>query len=659
MSNQLILSTYGQIVIGDSTDTRIGFVYSNEEITDDSWNTSLFDPRIARTFGSSRIYALWSNEHGYYYSLIDKNPDDERNGFIMLTIFSKKSKINNGKAIVESLVALWRTIVIENNTDAQILNTLLTPLSKYQQRSYTLSDATLTGIKGYRLYSSENDLYKIMQLPDQTEYSKYDRILIAPEGSPRPDIQTKTDYEKLESRIRESYYVYKSSDDNSVLSNKNYVERGDSLILTYRKEYCKEEYFQIIINGEPSTFFEYNGYEIHLKSASDAGIVFKKRMELNFTCQGRRVISQINYSNSSVAFEVENGILFIPDGTKEITFTVSSIGYKTQQVTLNETDLTARFKNIELEEKCQDIILTYLDKEGYSKRGLVSVKMTDPIYEALLNLSISNTPINKKERSKKNDDEDEGNIGKKNNEKKNSIFSILKNKKSILLTVLKYIGIIFASIILLFLGYTCTMWCFVGEDYDPFAYFTHREPQPAPIVVADTAKIVSSTINDQDSTTEISVVPSNINVQDSLEDVDLSYLKMSDIWIGDSIQSIKYKELFSGIVTNDVELLINHGYKNEPNEKRNGYWQISNIDNLIKNTSIKDKVIQDLSNALPECYSETKNEFNLIRFKEKIYQIKSKYNSGSSTGGSSQTQSNNVVPQGNNSAGRMTSGSKK
>lgn len=637
MSNQLILSTYGQIVIGDSTDTRFGFVYSNEEITDNSWNTTFFDPRIARTFGSSRIYALWSNEEGYYYSLIDKNPEDERNGFIMVTIFSRKSKINNGKAIVESLVALWRTIINEKNNDPQILNAILNPLVQYQQRSYNISRATSTGKKGYRVYSQESELYKIMQLPDQSEYSEVDRVLVVNESTVRPEIETKQDYVKMQSRIVEYYYVRRTTDYN-VITDKSRIESGDILTITYKKDNCLDQYAQVKIDGSPSANIEYQGHDIIIKSPLAIGIKFYKKMVFNSYCNGQLVRHKLTIDDCSVDKQIgPDGNLYLLDGVKEVQLSFSSDVYEPLKIVLNQTDLLSMTKNLELVEKSKDVFVYYLAPNGMRKRGLVSVKMSDPVYSVLLEMCNNGDPVNKKEKEIPAKPKETGHKGdQKGEDKKTPKF---KKYKLISLSVAKYAGIVIAGIMLLFIGYSVVMLCF-DDNYDPFALFNSKPEAQPEVVDAPEAEVEQNKAIADSTSIQKEQVDIEIN-EDSLIILDQSYLKYAkdDKWSGDSLQSKKYQDFFEMLKSLDIDRLLVDEYRNLPNEVKNGYWTnlIPNIETLKKKPAYETEIKEQITQAMKDCYSEYSNMFDLKKFSADVSFIKSKYNPNTGNGGASST----------------------
>ena len=83
-------------------------VFNPARLSDkDEWLRAISDLRDdARKFKSEEVYAFWKNQNGNYYSIIIPDRKDTREGRIMITVFTGKYLVTNGKQVITTLQRL-------------------------------------------------------------------------------------------------------------------------------------------------------------------------------------------------------------------------------------------------------------------------------------------------------------------------------------------------------------------------------------------------------------------------------------------------------------------------------------------------------------------------------------------------------------------------
>lgn len=176
------IALYGQI----DNDTKFDFTYPDvfvpTRVTEkDAWLRAISDPRDARFFTTERVYAMWRNELGNYYALIEPNKNDARNGYLILTLFTGHSRPQSGAFVLSVLTHLEQMIIGQGIRDHQYLDEYLSTLSNsFVADRAPFTNTKKSSAKAFRTYSSQSQLEQLIMKASQEENSRYDRVLLVP-----------------------------------------------------------------------------------------------------------------------------------------------------------------------------------------------------------------------------------------------------------------------------------------------------------------------------------------------------------------------------------------------------------------------------------------------------------------------------------------------
>lgn len=273
------LALYGQIYNGE------GLLYTfPENITNlrmsgqyPAWINALpLDSRFVRELiiGGGECFSVRYGKEGLFYSYTRYNPHDARNGAVMVALHTENKAFQDAKQLTIALRNLM-DYFLEKNSSAEIQDKevqeltqdLLTPycVELPKQESPLTKDA-------YRIYHSEEDLYKYLNWAIQKEYTQYKWVHFILGDHKKVSINPDS-YVELSSPIAKCYPIECLNNQIDLrLSRSTYV-------ITYKKEgfLAKEVSFQV---GQPSSFIEMDSMDdtIRIKSEDELKIKFKKKV---------------------------------------------------------------------------------------------------------------------------------------------------------------------------------------------------------------------------------------------------------------------------------------------------------------------------------------------------------------------------------------------
>ena len=272
------LALYGQIYNGE------GLLYTFPENKTNlrilgqypAWINALpLDSRFVRELiiGGGECFSIRYGKEGLFYSYTRYNPHDARNGAVMIALHTENKAFQDAKQLTIALRNLM-DYFLEKNSSAEIQDKevqeltqdLLTPycVELPEQESPLTKDA-------YRIYHSEEDLYKYLNWAIQKEYTQYKWVHFILGDHKKVSINPDS-YVELSSPIAKCYPIKCLNNQIDLrLSRSTYV-------ITYKKEgfLAKEVSFQV---GQPSSFIEMDPMDtIRVKSEDELKIRFKKKV---------------------------------------------------------------------------------------------------------------------------------------------------------------------------------------------------------------------------------------------------------------------------------------------------------------------------------------------------------------------------------------------
>lgn len=494
-----------------------------------AWVKSIPDFRAARYFNSERIYAIWRNEYGNYYSVIVPIKDDSRDGKAVLTLMVGKRVPVDGAHMLSSLKSLEDMIINSGIRDKEKVGTFLetsieknltneiVPYIKKEKKTYP---------KVYRTFSNEIELAEIFQYISQEEFSVYQRVLIVPKDSVKEDAQS-YGFEEIKSVIRHQYIV-KLDDSTHTKASSNFVFEGDSLQITYSKHGYDDYVIDVIIKNTGGILYTIRNKEIVIFGPDGLNLPFKRTVTF-------KVVSAVtqnpvpNFSiNNKCFFDGGTGRYELEDTSRKFQITAEGYEEKTEEV--DERDIVNH--NI--------IIVKLKPKQEKLKRSIsidrsmrdveLSLSPDHPLYPSFKHKDDFEIIVRKKNNSTKEEDGTRGH-GKKREWVKNA-FRLL--------------------VAAFFIGAMCYAGC-------------ELFPSDAP---ANQPQMLNDTVSTPPVADSVHVEEKDIHDSD-----DIAYLKKIDTWEISKLKSNEAKSLITYAQNGDFEKMVEHPYNNLEEEKKNGYWR--------------------------------------------------------------------------------------
>lgn len=362
------LALYGQIYNGE------GLLYTfPENITNlrmsgqyPAWINALpLDSRFVRelVIGGGECFSVRYGKEGLFYSYTRYNPHDARNGAVMVALHTENKAFQDAKQLTIALRNLM-DYFLEKNSSAEIQDKevqeltqdLLTPycVELPKQESPLTKDA-------YRIYHSEEDLYKYLNWAIQKEYTQYKWVHFILGDHKKVSINPDS-YVELSSPIAKCYPIKCLNNQIDLrLSRSTYV-------ITYKKEgfLAKEVSFQV---GQPSSFIEMDSMDdtIRIKSEDELKIIFKKKVIvelLDFETGHKIMDGDKPYCEE---FEIE-------EGQHSPKINLYAPGYKPKSMTVELNTLKRAESIIQCHMQKEPSKRIHDEEKNGNKKGIIQVR---------------------------------------------------------------------------------------------------------------------------------------------------------------------------------------------------------------------------------------------------------------------------------------------
>lgn len=547
-------------------------VFNPARLSDkDEWLRAISDLRDdARKFKSEEVYAFWKNQNGNYYSIIIPDRKDTREGRIMITVFTGKYLVTNGKQVITTLQRLKQLADGEPNRDyvARVIGVFAEYL---KQNPYPAKNEATSNEKAFRRYRTEQDLAEIFQFTEQAEYAAFRRLLIVPATS--VPAQLPAGYKEITSPIKHTYHINESMLPQGVKVSKSLLQDGDTLTITYYANGYTPKSENVRIDGKDNNLLRYDGVDITVYDTKTAGIILQRRIKLNFIAEGMQLWSLPKahiYCNNQICQLDRDGYITLPHPIAQGTYKlrIDAYGYRKYERNLEEAELQKGQAEIHLipEEKTVSIRL-YV--KGEIIKGNVSLKGNDPLYQYLREVENAHRELNK--YSFKTIYGEDGKPKTGNNKKGGKKTSKGKRLLYIIISLI-------ILVTLLFLYFDITPWSFNNNN-------NKIEETDSDVVVNEDDNLNSD----------------SLQMADRLKrEHDIYWLKEENVWTKDSLQTQEYKNLCTHITSGQIDSILKDtvlfDFKNT--KKYNGYWRqiISNLNKIKDDTEKYDEAVEALKN---------------------------------------------------------------
>lgn len=243
-----------------------------------AWVNALpLDSRFVRelVIGGGDCFSVHYGKEGLFYSYTRYNPHDARNGAVMVALHTGDKAFQDAKQLMIVLRNLM-DYFLEKNRSSAIQDKDIQELTKDLSNPYFVEipkqESTQPTKNAYRIYQTEEDLYKYLNWAIQNEYTQYKWVHFISENHKKVNINSDS-YVELSSPVTKCYAIKRL--DNQIdlrLSRTTYI-------ITYKKEgfLAKEVSFQV---GQPSSFIEMDSMDntLRIKSQEELKIKFKKKV---------------------------------------------------------------------------------------------------------------------------------------------------------------------------------------------------------------------------------------------------------------------------------------------------------------------------------------------------------------------------------------------
>lgn len=545
------------------------------------WINFVGDPRYSlRNLDSNEeeSYVLGRNDVGLYYGILRKDLRDSRDGIISVYLFVGNSYITSGRTVLKVLRQLMDLLICTDTPAENEVQECVDSLSKCQRSfngSIPFAMKSDDGMTAFRTYENDNELEKILQNPNQTVYRGYPHIYIV--KNKEFYAQKIPGLNRIIDPVKDIYSVNKDLP-HGVSVDRDVVEEGQWLKITYTKSNCDSVICSIPIkrNSNGSREFSWQGNEIFLKSAEEAGITFKRRFTLTILCDGRTI--PLNSCNLSLDGQPvnpqDNNSILIPDNKGPHSLKIECTGYEIKQVQLQYGENS---QTIDLKPKLEQVSF-YVDNHKIkvlaTHYNATLLKNRHLVYE-------SNNIIQKGENNGKDIE-----ANKRKNKRKKHLYKG------------RVIRLVIGAVLVLVVMWGLKYW-------HPFGIFKESE---------DTKKYTRGVLRNNEDNAEANAKADSIH--------DVKYLKNIDTWVKDSLKIADNKKLIDYLKNGQIQELQNSNYNKLPNDKQNGFWR-----------QIIEAITKDGNNIKDILKDEGNGQRDSINLRKKVSAITNMHNSQTSTNG--------------------------
>ena len=534
-----------------------GLIASFQSSQDNKWVTRLFHARehgrsLLKDDSTKECFVIWYDEvNGWNYGVILHSPTDTRDGYVMIVVCTGNCIIDSGESVINMLHDLTQLFLsnqfqtiqdLQERCKDKVASIVSTVRLSLIQPMY--SDSNKKG-NAFRIVRSKEDLLNIFQYPNQKEYGRYERVFLVSSA----DIVelAKAGYVEIKEPVRKVYNVILPVNGN-VSSNKHTVYFGDTIEISYHKQYCQDYTCIPTIDGVDNKILHYQGNSIVISDEVSAGVRFSRFISLRISSDNGTTIKDAKWSQlPSIPVQqdkLRNGFLF-SDGIERYAIHLSAKGYEATDVFFSDEDFNIGMKQVYMKAKRMDFSIEMKTDDGVV-RGRVYINADDPLYDYLKDASSYNQPLIYKGYSRY----------PKPKGPKNKWSKVIK-KVLMGLSGLLFIWILYAVL------------CFVIADSSPW-----------PFTSKSTEAITDTLSNNYDDAI----------LQDTVgASRDIVFMKHNDTWDKTQLQSQKYQTLCDYITKGQVDDIVSQQWFEE-GVSVNSFWQ-NHKDNGIYN--ILNKIIND------------------------------------------------------------------
>ena len=537
LQHNINIAVKGQIVgTGGADDTGLSFTLTSSP--SQTWLNSLFDPRDARNFTlqGQDAFAFWSNSEGNYYAIMFPS-NDGRNGRLMLVININGYMSKDGYVVINALRRLkdYYNQNIGQQLSIDVIKGHLIQFDNSLIRDNTFSDRKPSSIKGYRIFSNDNDLADMFTYPHQSEYIDYKSVYFVPSEQSQID----ANFKKIIAPLRVMYQIVEIPNNVELHPSRHSVQKGDTLTIIYKKDGCKDERRDVKVQGpgsyEPA--ITYSGKTIRINDAKTLGIKFLRIVYIDFVEEGTnsrvRNVTIINDQNQKQVTDKIN----LQEDTKSASFRIEATGYEKKQVQLSSSDIMSGRAKVELKPIIRQRDITIQLPDGRTSQIRAKIKDGDPLSN-YLDMNMGRLVISK------------GGSGERESR-------------------WERIPIWLWGVVALLISYFVCAWFF-----NIWPFNGKEDVQPA-----DKTKIEQLA----DTSQTDSIAAAN-------KQADLRYMKSrDDCWDKTKLKTDDLKNLIDFIANGQIDNAISHSYKDGDNV--NGYWTgVVKIVNELKGRVTDDEI---------------------------------------------------------------------
>lgn len=526
--------------------TRSIFTYPQENMNEE-WQNSISDPSSTRNIlkeghENDDIYAYWKSSEGYYFALII--PTKNRNGRLMLTIFTGKNLVDDGKVIVEALQNLKELVGQENEIIVRKVKNIIEGLEQHliedDKFSYN-SLVTKKIINAYRVYESQSELPEIFGFPNQENNDSYDRVILVLEDSLNENLPLEV-FENITSTIKKNYIiseiptgvtVVRADRSNCKLQDKDRLYEGDHLKITYEKLGYKSIDKDAYVNSGDETYMFYTGIFVIFKNADEVGIKMRHCITFRVTdnCSNEIKNFIVKCNKKIINSNNENGKnkLYVFSPAEKYSIKIEATNYDSDEFELTNDDFDKGYKSVVLKRLLDEKEFTvYCGKkrleeiEAKYKKGGDFIKKIEKGY--ILNVQKRGC-----------------------------------SRKEIILWILLCLSVLLNVMLLI-------------QDPPKFLTFDDNKENHIEQNVS-----IQQDMGEYEDSNNGALRENETNENENIEN-DVTYMKNEDIWEKGSLKSNKYKNLFDFIRNGQIEEILNKEngapwFDLNDKTKYNGYWK--------------------------------------------------------------------------------------
>ena len=306
--NYLKIDFYGQF--DNDTIHKLTYPepYNRANVSATAWLNPIKDYRNnMRTMfpAVTTCYKIHLDSNGVYYSMIFKNADDTRGGYVMITtmISNNYTRLIDGEAILSLLNLLKRKVVDAKSFTPSTVESCLVASGIPQQQA---AMPVITPISGaapsiaYRTFATNDELMDLFQFPRQADYNRFADVFIVPQQQVSQAVPTSAT--KLTAPIKRTYNVLKPAS----VQVQGVPETGNQLNVTYTKPGFQPIAIVVPVNGVNNPYASYKKGTITILEPEN--LPFKQMVSLRVKVNNRsysdqKVMAQIG----SVPLKYANG----------------------------------------------------------------------------------------------------------------------------------------------------------------------------------------------------------------------------------------------------------------------------------------------------------------------------------------------------------------